>query len=223
MGMPRSVLITAESAEPLRGMLEAGGVRTVHVPLIALRPTAAPPPQGTPEVVVITSAAVPRFLPGLSARIGTAQVVAVGEATGAALVSVGVQPERVGHAGGASVIAGLSDTQGMLWYIGAAEPSAGVLATLEDHIGPVARWSVYENRLPVAAAEELMRAGPVDLVTLTSASAAVRYSALAGGSAAPVAVLGQPTAEAALSAGLTIAVQSARPRLSALAEAVLGA
>ncbi len=220
--MPTRVLITRESAEPLQGLLEAGGMDVVHVALVELEATGALPPEGEPEVVVITSAAVARFLPDLAAHIGAARVAAVGAATAEALAATGLHPHRVGQAGGAGLIDGLPSSGGPLWYVGATDPSKGVRAALDAYSGPVGRWPVYTNQLPDGAAEALQGAGPVDLVVLTSASAARRYATLVGAEAVPVAVLGDSTEKAACSAGLQVAICAPVPRLSALAEAILG-
>ena len=72
------ILITRESAEPLSSMLEEHGLETTHVPCVQLLATGLPAPHGPPpDAVLISSAAVARFLPNLAAVIGNARVVAV--------------------------------------------------------------------------------------------------------------------------------------------------
>ena len=221
--MSSRVLITRESAEPLAGLVAAGGAQVVHVPLVQLRPTGVPKPDAVPDVVVVTSAAVVRFVPDLSARLSGIPVAAVGEATAGALAVLGVHPEWVGESGGADLIAGLPDARARLLYVGADVPSEGVLGALDTHQGQVERWGVYSNQLPEGAAAGLAAAGLVSLVALTSPSAARRYAQLAGPTAAPVAAIGDSTADAAREVGLVVQLVPDRPRIDALAAAIVAA
>ena len=129
----------------------------------------------------------------------------------------------VGESGGADLIAGLPDSRARLLYVGADVPSDGVRRALDAHQGPVARWGVYSNRLPEGAAAGLAAAGAVSLAALTSPSAARRYAQLAGPAAAPVAVIGESTADAAREAGLVVQLVPDRPRIDALAAAIVAA
>jgi len=219
--MPSKVLITRESAEPLWGLLEVAGFEPVHVPLSILKRTGALPPSSVPDVVVVTSAAVARFVPGLASHIGRAQVAAVGGVTASALQAIDVQVQHQGDTGGAALVEDLLSPDLHLWYVGASQPSAGLEAALEARTGRVDRWLVYENHLPESAGDELCAAGATDLVSLTSASAARRYAALAGDTAAPAVVIGQSTAAAAHAAGLQVVAQAASPTLHGLVQAAL--
>lgn len=219
--MPRRVLITREIAEPLRGLLEAGGVQVVHVPLVVLQPTGRSAPMSSPDVVVVSSAAVARFVPDLALRLKGIPIAAVGRATAGALEAIGLQPAWVGDSGGEALFGLLPDPSACLWYIGAQQPSRGVRAALDRHAGPVAHWAVYENHIPPGASEVLAEVGAVDLVVLASPSAASRYAAMSGDTAVPAAVIGEATSRAARDAGLQISAQPEVPGTEALAAAVL--
>jgi uroporphyrinogen-III synthase len=216
--MSMRVMITRELAQPMQGMLEALGLAAVHVPLVVLSPTGQAAPEVPAEQVVLTSAAVVRFVPDLAECLGAVPIAAVGDATAGALRSIELRPEWIGSSGGEALVDGLRSRSRHLWYIGAVEPSDGVRRALAAYPGRVSRWAVYDNRLPADAAARLAEAGAVDLVTLTSPSAARRYAELGG--VVPVAVIGDSTAQAARAVGLEIRVQAAQPRVDALAEAV---
>ena len=117
--MSLRVLITRESAEPLQGLLVQGGVEVVHVPLVAISATGAPVPSVSPDVIVVTSAAVVRCVPDLSMLLPDAPVAAVGEATASALDIIGIRSTWVGTTGGGDLIEGLPDPQASLLYVGA--------------------------------------------------------------------------------------------------------
>jgi uroporphyrinogen-III synthase len=221
--MPRRVLITREIAEPLRGLLEAAGLQVVHVPLVLLQPTGRRAPMSSPAFVVVSSAAVVRFVPDLALRLRGVPIVAVGAATAGALEAIGLQATWVGESGGEALLGLLPDPAAPLWYIGALQPSVGVRAALDRHGGPVEHWAVYENHTPAGATEALAEVGAVDLVVLTSPSAASRYAAMSGDTAVPAAVIGEATARAARDAGLQVCAQPEVPGTEALAAAVVAA
>jgi uroporphyrinogen-III synthase len=221
--MPRRVLITREIAEPLRGLLEAAGLQVVHVPLVVLRSTGSRAPISRPDVAVVSSAAVVRFVPNLAPRLKGVPIAAVGAATAGALEAIGLQATWVGDSGGEALLGLLPDRSAHLWYIGALQPSIGVRAALDRHAGPVEHWAVYENHTPAGAAEALAEVGATELVVLTSPSAASRYAAMSGATAVPAAVIGEATARAAHEAGLHVCAQPEVPGTEALAAAVVAA
>jgi uroporphyrinogen-III synthase len=221
--MSRRVLITREFAEPLAGMLAAAGLVPVHVPLVVLFPTEVAPPMGVPDTVVITSAAVARFVPRLPKRLNGARVCAVGKATADALEEIGVVVDLIGDAGGADLIANVRVLPGdNVWYIGAKTPSVGVRRQLSAMPSTVHHWPVYENRCPQGVAEALARALPVDAITFTSPSAAIRFTACVDGTmlGAKVVSIGHSTSLAVVGAGMTVAAQPETPSLQAMVAAV---
>ncbi len=211
-------LITREDPEPLCSLLEVRGLEWVHTPLVSLHRTAVKPPDFPPEWVVITSSAVSRFVPDLADYIGHARVVAVGPRTAASLVAMGISVSETGTLGGLDALASVpADRMGQCWYVGAVQPSAKLRSALEQR--GVARWSVYENRIPPTAAASL-RSARFDCVTFASGSAVQAFVGVMGIPTVPVAVLGPTTADVARSLGVHVDSVAKASTMEALATAV---
>jgi uroporphyrinogen-III synthase len=213
----QSVLITSEREEPLASLLRDAGFKAIHCPHVRLEATHEQPPAGSPSVVVITSAAVPRFVPNLKEYIGAATVVAVGAATASALMAAGIDVGRVGEVGGVEAV-GLvspSELEGC-WYIGAEYPSPGLTAALERK--EIVRWSVYRNVgcEPVLAAMD----NGYDVICFTSGSAVRSHFRFHGVPSQPIVVLGPSTAEVAEEHGMRVRRVADRPTLKSMVDAV---
>ena len=213
----QSVLITSERDEPLASLLREAGFGSVHFPLVRLEATHEPPPAGYPSSVVITSAAVIRFIPDLKQYIGDATVVAVGSATASALRTAGVGVDRVGESGGVEAVSLVRPSElATCWYIGAAQPSAGLVAALTEQ--GIVRWAVYRNVgcEPVLA---MMHEG-FDVICFTSGSAVRSYFSSHGVPRQPVVVLGRSTADVAEELGMRVWRVADRPTLKSMVEAI---
>ena len=212
------MLITRERAEPLRSMLADQGHDCDHVPLIALRATAFPPPAGAPDAALITSASVSRFVPHLKKILGSAKVVAVGESTATSLSTIGVSVHRVGHGGGLAALELLDElapTQG--WYVGAEEPSEGLGEALKQR--SLISWAVYRNEVP-GGIEMALRRSNFDAITFTSGSAVHAFVDAVGLPQVPVIVIGQSTRKVAESLGVQVTSSALEPNLASLVRAV---
>ncbi|MAY80994.1 MAG: hypothetical protein CL930_09450, partial [Deltaproteobacteria bacterium] len=186
------VLITREMAEPLFSLLHHAGAEPVHLPLIELVSTNANPPSLAPDVVLVTSASVVRFVPNLAEKIGQARVVAVGDRTKKSLEMAGVSVTAVGCEGGVSAVALASLKAGeTAWYVGAEEPSIGLDEALRQD--GWLRWSVYRNVPPHSSAGSAVQQDDVDIVTFASGSSVRAYVELFGTPSAPVVVIGPST------------------------------
>ena len=213
------ILITREHAAPLSALMVDAGLRPVHIPLIRREATAAAVPDLAPDAVLVTSAAVTRFVPDLKRQIGDARVVAVGAATAQALIAARIQPSGVGQAGGIEALDRLAVGPGeVIWYIGAEQPSARLAMALES--AKVHRWSVYRTVYRTHNATSL-RAADVSVVTFCSGSAVRAYVAAVGVPRCPVVVLGDSTAREADACGIRVAAVAAAPTLASLVDAVV--
>lgn len=223
--LPR-IAVTREHAEPLAGMLREAGAVPVHVPLLRLEATGAVAPAGRPDGVLVTSAAVARFVPDLRDRIGGSSVVAVGRKTARALERIGVHVAGTASDGGAEAVRridALLPEGAVAWYVGAEAPSPEVEEALERLVRPVRRWAVYRNLRPERAAAELRAALPLDVVTLASGSAARAWVEAGGPKDVAVAVIGRSTAKAARAVGLWVEAVAPEPSLEGLVQAALQA
>ena len=212
------VLITRERAEPLQSMFTNEGLEWIHVPLIALRETGSPPPDGQPDGVLITSASVCRFVPNLQSILGNAKVVAVGESTAKALTEIGVNVHHVGHGGGLEaleLLQSLDVEPG--WYVGAKEPSPDLGEALK-RCG-LTCWPVYQNHAPLGARKALLHAN-FNVVTFTSGSAVHAFVEAVGVPQVPVVVLGQSTRAVAESLGVQVSATAGEPTMRALVDSV---
>jgi uroporphyrinogen-III synthase len=212
------ILITREHAEPLASRLAEAGLESIHIPLIRLVGTDAPPPEGRPDAVLVTSPAAPRFAQGMADKVSRARVVAVGGATAEALKGVGVNPRDVGDAGGIAALDMLQpDPETVCWYIGAETPSPDLDAAMDA--SGIVRWAVYRNEPAGVDASALIQAD-VAVVTFTSGSAVAAYVAAAGVPNTAVVVLGPATADVAAALGVRVAAIATTPTLESLVDAV---
>jgi uroporphyrinogen III methyltransferase/synthase len=221
----RRVLVTrpAGQAEPLSAALRAAGAEAIEFPCIEVRELPADAAmlaliERRYEWTLFVSANGARaaaaalraaecdsraFPPG---RIGT-----VGPGTAAAVEGIGLRvdfmPAQYTVAALAAGLPGSLEGKAVL-LPGRAEVNPRLRAGLTARGAEIVVWPVYEialsqPRLPLA---EVVGAG-VDVVALTSASAARAFVELAGKEAAAcalIACIGPPTAEAARDAGLKV-------------------
>ena len=212
-------LITREYAEPLASMLDRRRVSSIHVPCIRLSPTGvAGPTEHRPDAVLITSAAVARFVPDLADVLGDAKVFAVGPRTASALNEVGVDVEYIGDEGGTEAMEKMLQTVASNhWHIGATQPSLRLKRALREH--RVGTWAVYENTVPAGLQEALNRAS-YDAVVFTSGSAIRAYVAAIGVPKVPTVMIGPATCGVAKSLGIKAVSVAQTPTLESLADAV---
>lgn len=111
----------------------------------------------------------------------------------------------------------LDSGSGIVWYLGAANPSPGLDAALSTR--EVTRWSVYRAEMRPAVVQD----DGIDAVIFTSGRTIEAYVRANGIPRLPVAVLGPSTQHAAERLGVHVSVRAERPTLSALADAVAGA
>jgi uroporphyrinogen-III synthase len=213
------VLITREAAEPLSTLLRDVGATPIHLPLIELSATGARPPSSVPDAVLVTSAAVVRFVSDLAGTIGQARVVAVGPRTKDALEASGVEVAVVGSQGGLDAVNLASLKPGeTAWYVGAEQPSIDLCAAL-DQAGWI-RWPVYRSNAPDGSTIGRVEPDAVDVVTFASGSAVQAYVDRFGTPVAPVAVIGSSTASMAKSLGVSVNVVARTPTMESLVAAV---
>ena len=212
-----TILITSERSELLSKMLTHRGFDVLHVPLVTLSGTGIRAPDGAPDDVLVTSAAVARFVPDLADQIRGARVFAVGPATASALQKIGVDIHHVGDSGGVEALKHLEATKGKLkWYIGAKEPSAELEQALRDT--RVEHWPVYATT-PLVDPDALtsLRA---DGVCFTSGSAVKSFVQSAGVPRFSVFTIGPTTSMVAQQLGIRVTAMADRPSLTSLADAV---
>ena len=212
----RTVLITSEFSQPLAGMMAENGLLTVHVPLVRLLPTGCQPPPGFPDVVLVSSAAVARFVPDLRDYVSAARVVTVGPATAAALQAAGVRVDDFGDSGGVKAMGLLKARKDdICWYVGAENPSPALSDEL-DAAG-IVRWPVYRS-MACGVARDLQGVEP-DVVCFTSGSSVRRYHELFGIPRCRVVVLGGSTGDVARTLGMKVDAMPPKPSLQLLADA----
>ena len=209
-------LITREYAEPLASMLASRQVASIHVPCIQLIPTGTPrPTEPCDGAVLITSAAVARFVPNLAAALGDAKVFAVGPRTAASLAAVAVDVAYTGSMGGVEALRQMVQTESSdYWYIGARDPSSGLKIALRAH--GVKTWGVYENTVPAGLETALTRAS-YDIALFSSGSAVRAYVAAVGIPTVPTVMIGSATCAVATSLGVEATTVAAEPTMEAMA------
>ena len=213
-------LITREYAEPLASMLATRRVSSIHVPCIRLVSTGNPCPVDCFESVLITSAAVVRFVPDVKNIIGSAKVFAVGHRTAASLTSNAVEVTYAGNGGGLEALEYmLAQTSSNQLHIGAKDPSPGLkLALMENRIDS---WAVYKNTVPAGLQGELSQC-MYDAVVFTSGSAVRAYVDAVGTPTVPTVMLGRSTCSRAEALGVEATAVAREPTLEALVDAVAG-
>ena len=215
MPEPLRVLVTRTLPGQLGAELRARGCEVVHLPLIELFATTDCPPSTAPPLdgCVVTSAAVVQLARHTIPWLQAGPVWAVGSATARALAAVGVEVHHVALGTGADLLAALP-ANACPWFVGARRPAPAMAAALEH--GRLVHWPVYDRR-PVA-----VTARPhVDVVTLTSPSAARTWASNGGAHGPPCVVIGPTTRHAAERAGLPVAAEATSTTMTAVAEAVI--
>jgi uroporphyrinogen-III synthase len=208
-----TVLVTraGEDAGELTTLLRAAGFEVRHAPAVervlfpevwaqALR-------DQVPALILLTSAATAELVGRGPALPSTTRLAAVGPRTAARARHLGLAVELVPEtATGAALVAALGPLMDVtVHYPRAREATPETLAALRAAGASVIDPIVYENREPVAFAEHLRSALPVDLITLLSGSAARRVAAaLPPDRRPPVIAIGPSTAAEARHAGLQV-------------------
>ena len=229
--MSARVLVTrsVEDAEPLATLLRACGLEVVCVPLLA-RVFLATGVESLSRCehfdwLVLTSRSTVEAWCRAGRPRSAARVAAVGAATARAARVRGLNVDAVPpRATGEDLVRMLAPLHGQrVLYPHAAVVEPTTAAGLRQAGAVVTEIAVYENVTPPDAGAQLRRAGPIDVVTLTSGSAARRYAALANPLPSPsprVVTIGPSTTRAARSAGLEVAAVAREASTRGLAEAV---
>jgi uroporphyrinogen III methyltransferase/synthase len=244
----RSAIVTRteHQAGELARLLRDAGADAIEAPAIRLTPPAswhdaddAIARLGRYRWVILTSAnAVTAFFDrvfarGLDARaLGSARVCAIGAKTAEAMRRYGIAPDRVAEEStGEGVVAALSGEalSGAAILVPRAKVAREVIVQeLTARGAMVDAVTVYEtrsvDRVPDPARDALRRSGTV--VTFTSPSTVTGFMDALGPEAAlmrdaTVACLGPPTAEAANSRGLRVAIQPDQQTTDALVRAIV--
>jgi uroporphyrinogen-III synthase len=240
----RRVLVTRtrEQAKGLVDRLHAAGASVVVVPLITTVPVAAPDAivgtavaVGTapaPRWVAFTSATTVRLVLGAAGidAIRDMQVAVVGPATAAALETEGRKPDLVANDHDAEGLAAAMLDRGVagatVWFPVAAGARGGFAEALRNAGATVTEQHIYRSDMPEAAPERLRAAfeSGIDAITLTSGSTARHLVEAVGASGVPeraaVVCLGEPTAEEARRAGLTVAAVARIASIEGLVDAL---
>jgi uroporphyrinogen III methyltransferase / synthase len=170
---------------------------------------------------------------GLDARsLGHARIAAIGRATADALLGCGVAadvvPERFVAESLMEALERRNDVKGRRVLLPRAAEARDVLPHGLDALGAeVDVVPIYRTVLDGAGAAKVagrLRAGEIDLVTLSSSSTARFFVEAVGAEAAravPVASIGPVTSAAARALGLHVAVESAQSTIPALVDAIV--
>lgn len=235
------VLVTrpAGQAEPLAATLREAGAEVIECPYVEARPLPTDAAalrllESAYEWILFVSAngasaAAALRAAGRDVRAFPAgRIGAVGPATAAAVEAAGLRvdfvPTRYTVADLGAELPG--PLQGKLVLLpGRAEVNPRLQRVLADRGAELRVWPVYETVTPQPRVplRELAEAG-IDVVTLTSPSAAQGFVALGGQEAAgdaAVACIGPPTAQAARDLGLAVAVVAETHTADGLAQAVI--
>ncbi|HET8761054.1 MAG TPA: uroporphyrinogen-III C-methyltransferase [Nitrospiria bacterium] len=244
----RSVIVTRAEAQAgeLAGLLRDAGADVIEAPAIRLAPPAswreaddAIARLGRYRWVILTSAnAVTALFDRVFARgvdvraLGAARVCAIGTKTAEAMRRYGIVPDRVAEEStGEGVVAALAGEtlSGVPILLPRAKVAREVIVEgLTERGAAVDAVTVYEtrsvDRVPDRARDALRRSGTI--VTFTSPSTVTGFLDALGAEAslvrdATVACLGPPTAEAATSRGLRVAIQPGQQRMDALVQAIV--
>lgn len=210
------VLVTraAADAEALAAPLRAVGVEVVCVPLLErqLCVEAVASALDGQDLAVLTSATAARTLAAAieAGGLPPGSVACVGPATARAAAPLGLPQRPLPEAFTAlDLVAELGDLAGTrVIYPHAERPTPGVRDALVASGARLTAVVAYRNELPPTAAAALDGIGPVDVVTLMSASAARRLGRIAPVESpvreARIVVIGPTTAGAAIAAGLGV-------------------
>jgi uroporphyrinogen III methyltransferase/synthase len=244
----RSVIVTRAEiqAGELAGLLQDAGADVIEAPAIRLAPPSswhdaddAIARLGRYRWVILTSAnAVTAFFDRLFARgmdvraLAASRVCAIGPKTAEAMRRYGIVPDRVAEEStGEGVVGALAgeSLSGAAILLPRARVARDVIVNeLTARGATVDAVTVYEtrtvDRVPDRALDALRRSGTI--VTFTSPSTVTGLLDALGAEApvlrnAVVACLGPPTAEAAKSRGLRVAVQPGQQRMDALVQAIV--
>lgn len=171
---------------------------------------------------------------GLDARsLGRMRVAAIGRATADALLARGVAadvvPERFVAEALFERLRHQDDLTGKRVLLPRAAEARDVLPeglrALGAHVDDIAVYRAVPDREGAERVAERLRAGEVDLVTLTSSSTAQFFVDAVGTEAAlaaPVASIGPVTTAAATALGLRVVVESDESTIGGLVDAVVG-
>jgi len=172
---------------------------------------------------------------GLDARsLGRARVAAIGRATADALLGHGVAadviPQRFVAESLVEALEQRPDVDGRRVLLPRAADARDVLPdglrALGANVDVVPIYRTVLDGEGAAAVAERLRAGEVDLVTLSSSSTARFFTESVGeeaARAAPVASIGPVTSAAARALGLRVAIESDESTISGLVDAIVAA
>jgi len=239
-GVRALVTRPAGQAEPLSAALRDAGAEAVEFPCIEMRPL-------PPDAGVLTSLERPYewilFVSANGARAAAAalratgrdsrafppgRIAAVGPGTAAAVEGAGLRvdfmPSRYTVAALAEELPG--DLAGKAVLLpGRAQVNPRLRDGLTQRGADISVWPVYDigTPQPVVPLAEIVGSG-VDLVTLTSPSAAGGFAELGGKEAAAgarIACIGPPTAEAAQGVGLNVDIVAEEHTAAGLVDAII--
>ena len=215
--MSLRVLVTRarEDAQPFADGLVAAGAEPIFVPLVQrewVQASTAPLRRAlvTAEVVLLTSAASAEAVARVwKEPVRRPRVAAVGPSTAARAESMGLGVDLLATGStGAQLVAELGPLDGVpVLYPRAEIATSETTEALASSGARVTEIVAYRNVEPPGADRELLKAGPVDLVTLFSSSAARRYGracARVGLDPAPAIAIGPTTAGTAEREGLQV-------------------
>ena len=170
---------------------------------------------------------------GLDARsLGAARIAAIGRATADALLEQGlaadVVPERFVAEALIEALARRPDVKGRRVLLPQAMDARDVLANglraLGAQVDAVPVYRTVSDGAGAARVAERLRAGTIDLVTLTSSSTAQFFVEAVGADAAraaPVASIGPVTSAAATALGLRVVVEAGESTIAGLVDAIV--
>jgi uroporphyrinogen III methyltransferase/synthase len=171
---------------------------------------------------------------GLDARsVGHARIAAIGRATADALLACGlaadVIPERFVAESLVEALGRRDDVKGRRVLLPRAADARDVLPeglrALGAHVDVIPIYRTVLDGEGAARVAERLRAGDIDLVTLSSSSTARFFVDAVGVEAArvaPAASIGPVTSAAARALGLRVAVESEQSTIPALVDAIVG-
>jgi uroporphyrinogen-III synthase len=171
---------------------------------------------------------------GLDARsLGHARIAAIGRATADALLASGlaadVIPERFVAESLVEALGRRDDVKGRRVLLPRAADARDVLPeglrALGAHVDVIPIYRTVLDGDGAARVAERLRAGDIDLVTLSSSSTARFFVDAVGVEAArvaPAASIGPVTSAAARALGLRVAVESEQSTIPALVDAIVG-
>ena len=201
-----------DQAEPLASRLREAGHEPILCPLIAIEPLRNEPIDlDRYDWLIVTSANGAAEL-GRRARGQPTRIAAVGEATAAALASVGL---------GADLVPETSTQDGLLAAL--PRPAGRVLVAAAEEARPLLAEELAADVISLYRTRALRPSAvpPADVVVLASGSAARAFAAL--GVDLPAVSIGPQTTAAAQAAGVRVVAEASTQDVDGLVAAVAAA